>query len=281
MERCGLANVCIVVLRSLVFLLALSAISNAQSAIDIIRRSVDRDSSNFERRRDYTYQQRQEERDFDANGKVKKSEAETREVMILAGRPYERLIARDDKPLSLHENRKEQEKVDRELERREHMGAADQAKLDKSRQETRRFLNEVPQAFNFQLLGEETVSGKPAWVIECDPKPGFHPQDDRAKLLSKVRGKVWIDQAEYQWVKAEMRALDTLSFGLGLFRVEPGGSISFEQTRVNGEIWLPTRAFIRADARLAYLKKVRAEIEITYRDYKKFQTDSRMVAEQK
>jgi hypothetical protein len=50
---------------------------------------------------------------------------------------------------------------------------------------------------------------------------------------------------------------------------------------VNGEVWVPTRALIRADARLAYVKKVRAEIEITYRDYKKFQTDSRMVAEQK
>jgi hypothetical protein len=276
-----MANVSHVVPRCVVFFLALCAICRAQSAEDIIRRSVDRDTNNFDRRKDYTYQQRQEERDFDGAGKIKKSETETREIMMLAGRPYERLIARDDKPLSPHDIRKEQEKVDRELDRREHMTAADRAKLDKNRQETRKFLSEVPEAFNFRLLGEEQVSGKPAWVIECDPKPGFHPQDDRAKLLGKVRGKVWIDKAEYQWVKAEMQATDTLSFGLGLFRLEPGGSISFEQTRVNDEIWLPTRAFIRADARLAYVKKVRAEIEITYRDYKKFQADSRMVAEQK
>jgi len=276
-----MANVFHGVSRCVVFFRALCAICRAQSAEDIIRRSVGQDSNNFERRKDYTYQQRQEERDFDGAGKIKKSETETREIMMLAGRPYERLIARDDKPLSPHDVRKEQEKVDRELDRREHMTPADRAKLDKNRQETRKFLSEVPEAFNFRLLGEEQVSGKPAWVIECDPKPGFHPQDDRAKLLGKVRGKVWIDKSEYQWVKAEMQATDTLSFGFGLFRLEPGGSISFEQTRVNGEIWLPTRAFIRADARLAYVKKVRAEIEITYRDYKKFQADSRVVAEQK
>lgn len=255
--------------------------ANAQSAVEIIRRSIDRDTSNFERQKDYTYQQRQEERELDAQGNLKKTEVETRDVMILAGRPYQRLIARDDKPLPEKEARREQEKADRELERREHMTAADRERLDKSRREARKFLNEVPDAFHFQLLGVEQVSGKPAWVIQCDPNPQFRPRDLRAKVLAKLRGKVWIDQAEYQWVKAEMQAVDTLSFGLGLFRLSPGGTISFEQTRVNGEVWLPTRAFIRADARLGYVKKIRAEIEITYRDYRKFQADSRMVAQGK
>jgi hypothetical protein len=261
--------------------LALAGIANAQNALEIMRRSVDHDSTNFERLKDYTYQQRQEQREFDDSGNVKKTETETHDVMMLAGRPYERLIARDDKPLSEREARKEQEKVDRELDRREHMTPADRAKLEKGRQEARKFMNEVPNAFLFRLLGEEKVSEKPAWVIQLDPNPGFHPQDMRAKVLAKLRGKVWIDQTEYQWVKAEMQAVDTLSFGLGQFRVAPGGLLNFEQTRVNGEVWVPTRALIRADARLAYVKKVRAEIEITYRDYKKFQTDSRMVAEQK
>lgn len=281
MQRCAAARVFSFVRPNIIFFLALCGVADAQSALEIIRRSVDHDSTNFERLKDYTYQQRQEEREYDAGGKVKKSEAETHDIMMLAGRPYQRLIARDDKPLSEHEARKEQEKVDRELERREHMSPAEHAKLEKSRQETRKFLSELPDAFNFHLVGQEQVSGKPAWVIECDPKPGFHPQDVRARALAKIRGKVWIDQAEYQWVKAEMQAVDTLSFGLGLFRVAPGGSISFEQTRVNDEVWLPTRALIRADARLAYVKKVRAEIEITYRDYKKFQADSRMVAQQR
>ena len=49
--------------------------------------------------------------------------------------------------------------------------------------------------------------------------------------------------------------------------------------RVNDEVWLPSRATIRADARVIYLKKLREEMDITYRDYHKFQTDSRMVAE--
>lgn len=279
MKRDVAGSVVSIMRRGVVLLLTLCGSANAQSAIEIIRRAVDHDSINFERLKDYTYHERQEEREYDANGDVKKKEAETRDVMILAGRPYERLIARDDKPLSPNEARKEQQKADRELERREHMSGDERTKIEKNRQEARKFMNEVPNAFVFHVLGEEKVSGKPAWVIQCDSNPGFHPQDARAKVLSKIRGKVWIDQSEYQWVKAEMEAVDTLSFGLGLFRVAPGGLMSFEQTRVNGEVWVPTRAFIRADARLAYVKKVRAEIEITYRDYKKFQADSHMVAD--
>ena len=74
---------------------------------------------------------------------------------------------------------------------------------------------------------------------------------------------------------------DTISFGLFLARLSPGSRLSFEQTRVNDEIWLPLHAQIRVDARLGLLMKVDAEVDVTYRDYRKFQTDSHMVAADK
>jgi len=167
--------------------------------------------------------------------------------------------------------------MDRTLAAREKQPAAEKAKQDKARAEGRKFLAELPDAFRFHLVGEEAVSGKPAWVIEADPKADFRPKDTRSKVLTKVRGKVWIEKSEYQWVKAEAEVLDTLSFGMAILRLAPGGFLKFEQTRVNDEVWLPAHMMIRADARLAYVKKVRAEIEVNYRDYKKFQAESRMV----
>jgi hypothetical protein len=253
------------------------ALMRAQDPVEIIRRSVDRDFNNFERLKNYTYQEREENREIDGDGKIKKTEIETREVLILGGRPYGRVIAREDKPLPEKDVRKEQEKMDRAAAERENESAAEKAKRDKARAEGRKFLRELPDAYRFRLAGEETVSGKPAWVIEADPKPGFRPKDMRSKILTKVRGKVWIEKSEYQWVKAEAEVLDTLSFGLALFRLAPGGSLKFEQTRVNDEVWLPAHMMIRADARFAYVKKVRAEIEVNYRDYKKFQAESRIV----
>jgi hypothetical protein len=250
----------------------------AQSAVEIVKKSIDHDFNNFDRQKDYTYQEHEEDREFDSKGAVTKTETETNEIMILAGRPYHKLVARDGKPLSDKDARRENDKMDRELARREHMTPDEKANLDKKREESRKFLREVPEAFKFTLDGEENVSGKPAWVIDAEPNPDFKPKTMQARVLSKLRGKVWIDRAEYQWVKADMQVLDTISVGLALFRIAPGGAIQFEQKRVNDDVWLPEHLQIRADARLAYVKKVRTEINITYKDYKKFQSDAKMIS---
>jgi hypothetical protein len=96
-------------------------------------------------------------------------------------------------------------------------------------------------------------------------------------MLKNLRGRIWVDQADYQWVKAEVEVIQPISFGFGLLRLAPGSVLNFEQVRVNDEVWLPAHITVRADARVAYLRKLREELEITYRDYKKFQADSRIV----
>jgi len=264
-----------------ILLLAASAAfaQNANDANEIIRRASDRDFTNFENRKNYTYEERTELRQYDGKGKLSKTEVETSEVLILEGQPYEKLIARNDQPLSAKEAAKEQKKLDNEVEKRKRQSASERAKLEKERLEEKKYMREFTEAFDFRILGEEAVSGKPAWILSVTPKPGYRPSSSDAKMFTKLRGKVWIDKAEYHWVKAEGEAIDTLSFGFFLFRVSPGATVSFEQVRVNEEVWLPARISVRAEARIAILKKMHAEIDITYRDYKKFQADSRIVGE--
>ncbi|HEV2199647.1 MAG TPA: hypothetical protein VGR73_07490 [Bryobacteraceae bacterium] len=259
--------------------LVLFAVSTlwGQDPLEIVQRSVERDWTDFTSRKDYTYQQHFELREYTRDGRVNNQRNETKEIMILGGWPSERLIARNDVPLSERDARRERQKFEREIADRQNESAADRARHEKERAEDRKFIRELPDAFTFHLDGVESVSGQPAWVIEADPKPSFHPVHSRAQLFAKVRAKVWIEQDTYHWVKADIDAIDTLTFGFGLLRVAPGGTLHFEQTRVNDEIWLPSHASIRADARLALVKKVRAEIDIRYSDYRKFQADSQIV----
>lgn len=245
---------------------------------EIIRKSVAHDLVNFERLKNYTYTERDEARAYDTRGRLKKTEIDAYEILILGGRDYARLIGRDDKPLPEKEARKEQEKMDKEAAKRENESAADKAKLEKERREERKFLNEVPEAFTFKLIGEENVSGKPAWVITAEPKPDYRPRERLAKIVAKMRGTIWIDKSEYQWVKVEAEVMDKLSFGLSMVQIAPGATVHFEQTRVNDEIWLPASAQIHANARLALFKKMHSEVDIVFRDYKKFQADSHLGA---
>jgi hypothetical protein len=71
-------------MRRLLLFVAGLAVASAQDAAEIVRKSLDRDQSNFERLKNYTYQQRSEAREYDSNRKLKKTEVETFEILMLA-----------------------------------------------------------------------------------------------------------------------------------------------------------------------------------------------------
>jgi hypothetical protein len=246
---------------------------------EIVRQSVERDRRNFELLKNYTYTETDEERDYDKAGHLKKTESETYEVLILGGREYGKLIARNGKPLSEKDARKVQQDLDRELKRRENETPQEKAKLEKQRQKQRDFANELPAAFDFKLNGEETISGRPVWVISADPRPDYRARDQLAKIATKMRGKVWIDKTELQWVKVEAELIGQISFGLGLVRIAPGFTLQFEQTRVNDEVWLPAVGSIKGNGRLALVKSLYVEEVFRFQDYKKFQVQSQFSVE--
>ncbi len=259
------------------FALCAAAQERAPDAVEIVRRSVDRDWTDFESRKNYTYQERTEFRQFRGDGKLASSQSETNEILILGGRPYERLTARNDRPLPAREERKQQAKLDQESAKRQHESAAARARYEQDRAEQREFIREIPDAFTFRLVETSTVSNQPAWVIEAQPKPGYRAIHSRAKDLAKVRAKIWIEQATYHWVKVEGEALDTISSDFGLLRIDRGSTLHFEQTHVNDEIWLPSSILVRFEARVALVKKLRGEFDIRYSNYQKFQSDSKIL----
>jgi hypothetical protein len=249
----------------------------APNPLEIVRRSVERDWTDFESRKNYTYQERTEFRQYARNGAVASVRSETNEILILGGRPYERLTARNDKPLAAREERREQAKLDNELAKRQHESPVERARYQKERTEERAFIREIPDAFTFHLVGNGAVSNHPAWIIEAHPKPGYHAIHSQAKDFAKVRATFWIEQATYHWVKVDADVLNTISVGFGLLRIAPGSSMHFEQTRVNDEIWLPSSMLVRFQARLALLRVLRGEYDIRYSNYRKFQSDSKII----
>jgi hypothetical protein len=65
--------------------------------------------------------------------------------------------------------------------------------------------------------------------------------------------------------------------GLFLVRVHKGSNIQIEQVRVNDEVWLPKHVSLKIDARVALFKGLNIFEDATYRDYKKFRTDTKIV----
>jgi hypothetical protein len=46
---------------------------------------------------------------------------------------------------------------------------------------------------------------------------------------------------------------------------------------VNDEVWLPKHFAVRMSARLLLLKNFNMEVDTTYRDYKKFRTETKIL----
>src|SRR6202049_1117825 len=250
---------------------------------DLIREAAEKDMENDKRQRDYTYIQREDEHKLDGKGQVKSSESRTYEIMVLYAKQVRKLIARDDKPLSDSDAKKEDEKVQKIIEKGKNESESDRRKRlekqTKDREEARQFVKEIADAYNFRFAGEENLDGRETVVIDGDPRPGYEPHMKDAKFLPKFRFRVWLDRTEKQWVKLDIQCIDTVSVGLFLVRLHKGSNIQIEQVRVNDEVWLPRQVSLKLDARVALLKGLNIAEDVTYRDYKKFRTDTKIVPE--
>ena len=236
---------------------------------------------NDKRQRDYTYIQREEQHHLDGKGQVKSTETKTSEILELYGEQVERLIAKNDKPLPEKDARKEEEKIQKVIDKRKNESEEErdkrEKKEEKDREQDRQFVREVADAYNFTFVGIDSLSGRDTYVIDGEPRPGYEPHLKEAKILPKFRFRAWIDKDEAQWKKLDVQCIDTVSFGLFLARVHKGSRIIIEQTRINDEVWLPQHIAVKIDVRLALLKNFDVEDDITYRDYKKFRTDSKII----
>ena len=193
---------------------------------DFIREAAEKDMENDKKQRDYTYIQREEEHKLDGKDQVKSTESRTYEIMVLYEEQVRKLIAKDDKPLSENDARKEDEKIQKIIEKRKNESEGDRRKRlekqDKDREEGRQFVKEIADAYNFRFVGEENLDGRETLVIDAEPRPGYEPHMKDAKFLPKFRFRVWMDRAEKQWVKLDIQCIDTVSVGLFLVAAPQG-----------------------------------------------------------
>ena len=257
--------------------------SLSQSQIEQLFRVVaQKDMENDKLQRNYTYIERQVENGVDGKGNIKSTEVKTYEVLEIYGEQVERLIEKNDKPLSQKDAAKEEEKIQKIIDKRKNESEGDRRKRDereeRERENDRKFVTEVAEAYNYKLAGTEWVGGRETWMIDGEPRPEFVPHMKDAKYLSKFHGRVWIDKADLQLAKMDVECLDTISYGLFLARFHKGSRFMLEQTRVNDEVWLPAHVAAKVDVRLGLVKNFDVNLEQTFRDYKKFRSSSKVIA---
>jgi hypothetical protein len=255
----------------------------AQEPYELVRRSIAQDQLDWLRMKDYTWQGRSVQKHLDAHGKLQSTKRETWETLILDGDAYRRILERNGEPLSQEDQRNEQRKLDKETRRLSSEKPLDRARRleesEKRRKHEFAFLSEIPELFDLRIEGNSAVDGRSVWVVSGAPKPGAKAKSGDAKVLLKVRGRIWIDKATYQWARLEAETTDTISWGVFLARLDSGSKMVFEQAEVSPELWFPKRLLLIGSGRVGLIKRLAREEEIEWSNYRKFSVDSKLVTD--
>jgi hypothetical protein len=253
---------------TIIFLAASSGLfaqDNAPDVRQIVASSIAATERSWQGRFQYTYMERDEDRRLDSQGRVKSEKVDVSRMILVNGVPFEQLVERNGQPPSAAEERKQNEKLDKlKRETPEQRGE----RLRKEEEETTSLVQEIPKAFDFQLVGEEVVNGQPAYVLQATPHPGYRAQGTYGKMFSKLEGKLWVDKQDLGWIKADGQVIQPFSLGLFLVRVLRGSHITMEQTRVGEGTWVPEHVEIRAAAKIFFIKSLVIDRVLTYSDYR-------------
>lgn len=203
-------------------------------------------------RESYTYDSLNTREDMDSDGQVKKTESEQREQFYVNGHLIGRVVKRNGQPLSASDQQKENQRVSDLVAKAQKM-PPDQ-RLD-GRNIT---VSRVLELMDLRNPRREQYRGRPTIVFDFVGRKDVKTHGMVEDASTKLRGTVWIDQADLQVAHLEVMVDDDFRIAGGLLAsVEKGSSFRFDQAPVDRGLWLPTGSEAYMQARVLMLKNLR------------------------
>jgi hypothetical protein len=234
--------------------------------------------------RSYMYVETRRELKLDKDGRtVEESVKVSESYPGLPGQPrWERLISRNGKAVSAEDLAAQDREREQEVREMAERQSADSGKArerterdwQRQRHDRAEAVSDIYNVFDVRMTGRESIEGHDTIAFTLTPKPDANPKTREGHVMKHFRVRAWISETDYELVRLEAEAIDTVSFGLGLARVHKGAQVSFLRRKINGEAWLPALTNYSGSARVGLLWTLRRNVEIEYSGYKKFAVDT-------
>jgi len=233
----------------------------------------------------YSYVETRRERKLDGGGRVTSESVRVFENYPgLPGEPrWERMISEDGKPVpakdlekqDLERREKAEEYARRLTSQPEKERARQTREWDKARREMADTVDDIFRVYDIRMMGRESIDTHDTIHFTLTPRPNANPQTRDGGIMRHFTGNAWVSESDYELVRLNVEAVDTVGIGLGLLaRVGKGARIAFERRKVNGEVWLPAAASYSFNARVALLKMLRRNATLEFSNYRKFAVDT-------
>jgi hypothetical protein len=244
--------------------------------IDDNQKAIDKIKEN------YAGSRAEEETEYEGNGKVKKIEKREYTFFYLNGDEVSTLVKKDDKPLSEDEQKKENERVQKEIRDIQKREAKKEAKKEKDKEQGKEEkdgdepgIEVFLRACQFVNPRQERFRGQDVLVFDFEPNPEFKAHKLEEKVVQKLAGVVWIDEKVHDVARLEAYFVGDMKFAGGLLaNLQKGTSFVFEQAFINNEVWLPTYEEAHVGVRVLLVKGIKVNEVTRYSDYKKFNVET-------
>jgi hypothetical protein len=231
----------------------------------------------------YTFIERRIEQRLDASGRT--TEEAVKVFEVYPGLPgedrYRRLIEEDGKPVPSDKLAQQDRERQRDVESyaRKLSGEPEREKatraIEKERARYTAAVDDIFRVYDVRMEKRESIGGHNTILATLTPKADPKPRTDDGKIMTHFKARAWISESDYELVRAEIEAVDTLSFGLGLLaRVHKGTVATYQRRKVNNEVWLPERVTWTASAKVLLLKSLRLRGVSEFSNYRKFTVDT-------
>ena len=207
------------------------------------------------------------EQKLNKEGQVEETTERLSEPVLIQGKVYSRLVAKNGKPLSPEDQKKEAE---REKKFREAIAKPKKADRKADDDDDDIELNqELVSRYHFTVIKRESIGERPAYMLTFLPKTGVKlPEKKRMdRLLNRLEGRVWVDSENYSLLKVDMHLTEATNLMGGLGSVR---SLDFliEMTQVAPDVLQPKEVVTAFEGRQLF-KSMRVKQRGYFSDYRK------------
>jgi hypothetical protein len=220
-------------------------------------------------RENYTYTSTQVIQDIDSNGAVKKTENEEYEIFFVNSHQIYRLVKKDGKTLEGQELEKETAHVTKHVEK------AEKTPQGQPLEGQEISITKILDVMDVRNPRRELYHNRPTIVFDFVGRKDAKTHGLAEDASKKLQGTLWVDEADRVVAHLDVSFDDNFRVAGGLVAtIQKGSNFHFEQSQVNGELWLPTGAEGSMQARLLLLKGIRQHFTERDTDFKQFSVEA-------